>query len=83
MGHHMSIIHPMGPACVRYIPGPPEDQIPPYVGQDDLFGALEVELGHADLIRNSSHMWWNMEVLDTSNYSLEMGLQEYIEVKSY
>ena len=29
MGHHVSIIHPMGPVCVGYIPGPPENDIPP------------------------------------------------------
>ena len=28
-----------------------ENQIPPYVGQDDLFGALKVELVYANLIR--------------------------------
>ena len=31
-----------------------------------------MELGYADLIRNSSCMQWNMEVQDTSHYSLEM-----------
>ena len=41
-----------------------------------------MELGHADLIRNSSHIHWNMEVQDTPNYSLAMGLQEYIEIRS-
>ena len=53
----MSMIHPMRPVCVGYIPGPPENQIPPQVGQDDLFGALEVELDHTDHIRISSLMW--------------------------
>ena len=56
----MSLNHPMGPACVGYTPGPPENQIPPYVGQDDLFGALEVKLGNVDLIRNILPMQWNM-----------------------
>ena len=69
-GLTMSLNHPMGPACVGYTPGPPENQIPPKVGQDDLFGALEVKLGHVDLIRNISPMQWNMEVQLTSNYSL-------------
>ena len=72
----------MEPAYVGYIPGPPENQIPPEVGQDDLFGAMEVELDHIDLIRNSSCMQWNMEVQDTSNYSLGIGIQEYIEIRS-
>ena len=62
--------HPMGPVCVGYTPGPPENQIPPYIGHDDLFRALKVELGHTYLIRNFSLMQWNMEVQPTSNYSL-------------
>ena len=41
-----------------------------------------MELDYADLIRNSLHMWWNMEVQDTSNYSLGMALQDYIEIRS-
>ena len=72
----------MGPACVGYIPGPLKNHMPPYVGQDDLFEALEAALGHADLIRNSSLMQWNMEVQDTSNYSLGMCLHGYIEIRS-
>ena len=28
-GHNMSMKHPMGPACVGYTPGPPENQMPP------------------------------------------------------
>ena len=52
------------------------------MGQYDLFGAVEVELGHADLIRIFSLMWWNMEVQPTSNYSLEMALQERIRLRS-
>ena len=42
----------------------------------------EVELGHTNLIRNSLLMQWNMEVQDTSNYFLDMGLQEYIKIRS-
>ena len=44
--------HPMEPVCVGYIPGTPENQIPPYAGQDDLFGALELKLGSVNLTRN-------------------------------
>ena len=58
----------------------PENQIPSKEGQDDLYGLLEVELGHTYLIRNSSLMHQNMEVLNTSNYFLGMGLQEYIKL---
>ena len=29
MGHSTSMVHPMGPVCVGYIIGPPENQIPP------------------------------------------------------
>ena len=72
----------MGPACVGCTPGPPENQMSPKVGQDDLFGALEVELGHVDLIRNFSLMQWNLEVQPTSNYSLKMALQDYIGIRS-
>ena len=43
------------------------------MGQDDLFGALEVKFGHSDLIRNILPMQWNMEVQPTSNYSLGDG----------
>ena len=39
-----------------------------------------MELAHANLIGNSSHMQWNIEVQDTSKYFLEMGLQEYINI---
>ena len=58
----MSIKHPMRPVGVGYTPGPPENQCRPEVGQDDLFEALEVKLGHIDLIRNILPMQWNMEV---------------------
>ena len=40
--------------------------MPPLVGQDDLFGALEAELGHNDLIRNISPIQWNLKVQPTS-----------------
>ena len=50
------------------------------MGQDDIFGALEVELGHIDLIRNISLMQWNLEVQPTSNYSLGMAPQVYLEL---
>ena len=42
----------MEPVCVGYTPEPLENQILPEVGQDDLFGALKVELGYNILIRN-------------------------------
>ena len=42
----------------------------PYIGHDNLFEALKVVLGYANLIRNSSPMQWNMEVHITLNYSL-------------
>ena len=38
------MVHSLEPACVGYIPRRPENHIPPEVGQDDLFRALEVEL---------------------------------------
>ena len=63
----MNMTHPMGSACIGYIPGHPENQMLPYVGQYDLFGALEMELGHADLIRNSWLMQWIMVVQPTLN----------------
>ena len=44
------MVHPMEPACVGYIPGSPEIQMSPYVGQGDLFRALKVELYYTDLI---------------------------------
>ena len=60
----------MRSVCVEYFPGPSENQMPPYIAQDDLFGILEVELSPNNLIRISLLMWWNMEVQYTSNYSL-------------
>ena len=60
----------MGPTCIGYTSGPPENQISPQVGQDDLFGVLDVELGHADLIRNFLLIQWNIKVQPTSHYSL-------------
>ena len=56
--------------------------MPPQVGQYDLFEALEAELGHNDLIRNISPMQWNLKVQPISNYSLEIGLQVYIKIRS-
>ena len=38
----MSIKHPMKPADIEYTSGPLENQIPPYMGQGNLFVALEV-----------------------------------------
>ena len=67
----MSMKLPMGPVGIGSNPESPENQIPPYVGQDNLFGALEMKLSHIDLIRNISPMQWNMEVQPTSNYSLK------------
>ena len=55
----------MEPVCVGYTPGPQENQNPPQVGQDDLFGALEVKLDYINLIRNFLLMQWNMEVQPT------------------
>ena len=81
-GHSVSMTHPMKPACIRYIPGPLENQILPYVDQDDLCEALEVEWGNSDLIRNFSLIQWDLEVQPTSNYFLEMCLQEYIRIRS-
>ena len=66
--------------CVWYIPESTENQIPPYVGQDNLFGDFKVELDHANLIRISLLMWWKKEVKYTSNYFLEIDLQEYIKL---
>ena len=67
--------HPMELVCTEYALGPQEKKILPYVGRDNLFGVLKMELGHVNLIRNSSLMHWNMEVQPTSNYFLAMGLQ--------
>ena len=72
----------MGPACGGYIRGPPGNQIPPLVGQDDLFEVLQAELGHVDLIRNILPMHWNRKVQLTSKYSLGMALQVYLEIRS-
>ena len=54
--------------CGGYIPEPPRNQIPPLVGQNDLFEALQAKLGHIDLIRNISPMHWNRKVQLTSKY---------------
>ena len=39
----MSLVQPMGPVCGGYIPGPPRNHIPPLVGQNDLFEALQAK----------------------------------------
>ena len=78
----MSLVRPMGPVCGGYIPGPPRNQIPLLVGQNDLFEALQAKLGHIDLIRNILPMWWNRKVQLTSKYSLWMTLQVYLEIRS-
>ena len=78
----MTLVRPMGPACGGYIPGPPRNQIPPLVGQKDIFKALQVKLGHLDLIRNISPMQWNWKVQLTSKYSLGMALHVYLEIRS-
>ena len=72
----------MAPACGGYIPGPPRKQIPPLVGQDDLFKTLQAEIGHIDLISNISPMWWDRKVQLTSKYSLGMALHVYLEIRS-
>ena len=74
--------HPMEPVYAEYNPGPPENQIPPEMGQYDLFGAVQVEFGYTNLIRISSLMQWNMGIQYTSNYSLGMDLEEYIKIRS-
>ena len=72
----------MEPVYGGYIPGPPRNQMPPLVGQDDLFKALQAEIGHIDLIRNISPMPWNSKVQLTSKYSLQMALQVYLKIRS-
>ena len=42
-----------------------------------------MELDYANLIRISLLMQWNIEVQYTSNYSLQMGLEVYIRIRSY
>ena len=78
----MSLVRPMGPVCGGYIPGPPRNQIPPLVGQNGLLKALQAELGHVDLIRNTSPMQWNWKVQLTSKYSLGMALHFYLDIRS-
>ena len=58
----------MEPVCREYTPGPSENQIPPYLGQDDLFKILELELSHTNLIRNFSP------------YAVEYGGPTYIKL---
>ena len=43
-------------------------------------GALEAYLGHTDIIRISWHMQWNMEVLNTPNYSLGRAYMNILEL---
>ena len=50
------------------------------MGQYDLLGALEVKLGHNDLIRDISPMRWKLKVQLILNYSLGMDLQVYINL---
>ena len=78
----MNTIYPMEPVGVEFVPGPPENGMPLQLGQYDLFKALEVELGHNDLIRDILHMQWNLKVQHIPNYSLGMALQVYILIKS-
>ena len=61
-------------AGVGFIPGPPENRMPPQLGQYDLLKALEVELSHNDLIRDILPMQWNLKVQHIPNYFLEMPL---------
>ena len=78
----MSLVQPMEPVCNESISGLSGNQIPPLVGQDDLFEVLQVELGHINLIRNISPMQWNRKVQLTSKYFLEMALQVYLKIRS-
>ena len=39
-----------------------------------------MELGHVNLIRNISLMWWNLEVQPTSNYSLGMAYRSILKL---
>ena len=71
----------MGPVCSGYIPGPPRNQIPPLVGQNDLLEALQVKLGHVDLIRNILPMPWNRKVQLTSKYSWGMALHVHLKIR--
>ena len=72
----------MGPACGGYIFEPLRNKIPFLVGQDDLLKALQLEIGHIDLISNISPMWWNRKVQLTSKYYLGMALQVYLKIRS-
>ena len=38
----MRLNHPVEPGCVEYTSGPLENQILPWLGQDDLFAELKV-----------------------------------------
>ena len=73
----------MEPVCERYISGPPGNQNPPLMGQNDLFRALQAKLDHINLIRNISPMQWNRKVQLTSKYSLGMALHFLSKIRSY
>ena len=78
----MSTICPIEPLGVGFVPGPPENGMPPLLGCYDLFNAWEAELGHSDLIRDILLMQWNLKVQPIPNYSLGMALQVYILIRS-
>ena len=78
----MSLVQSMESACSGYISGPLQNQIPPLVGQNDLFEALQVKLDHFDLIRNILPMQWNRKVQLTSKYFLGMALHVYLKIRS-
>ena len=40
-GHSTSMVHPMGLVWVRFISIPPENRIPPSIGQNDLLSEWE------------------------------------------
>ena len=72
----------MEPVCGGYISRSPRNQIPPLVGQNDLFEALQEKLSHLDLIRDILPMQWNWKVQLTSKYSLDMALHIYLKNRS-
>ena len=78
----MSLVQPMELVCGEFISGPPTNQIPSLVGQNDLLEALQAKLDHTNLIRNILPMQWNRKVQLTTKYSLEMVLYIYLEIRS-
>ena len=72
----------MGPVCGDYFSGPPRNQIPPLMGQNNLFEALLAKLAYVDLIRNILPMQWNRKIHLTSKYFLEMALHVYLKIRS-